>query len=89
MAMNSRRGGICAAFRLYFDVDFDIDYLLPMYRDLRYFVRCILYIKDCWVSSEIFINHGLGGFDRFRRRRPEQRRPTEREFVHSTSVRRP
>jgi len=33
-----------AAFRLCFDVDFDIDYLLPMGRDLQYFVRCILYI---------------------------------------------
>jgi len=28
LAMNSRRAGICAAFRLCFDVDFDIDYLL-------------------------------------------------------------
>jgi len=28
LAMNSRRAGMCAAFRLCFDVDFDIDYLL-------------------------------------------------------------
>jgi hypothetical protein len=52
LATNSRRAGICAAFRLCFDVDFDIDHLLPMYRDLRYFVRCILYIIEGWMSSE-------------------------------------
>jgi hypothetical protein len=51
LGMNSRRAGICAAFRLCFDVDFDIDYLLPMGRDIRYSVRCILYMRIGWMSS--------------------------------------